>query len=269
MVMLDVLSKQGHEIIVAHVNHGIRTDSDEDEILVDRLAESYDATFESIRLHLGSHASEDTARQKRYEWLQLIQQKHQADAIATAHHQDDVIETIIINLLRGTGWRGLCSLREHDGLKRPLLNKSRAEIIRYAIDYDLSWREDSTNDDVRFLRNYVRYRFVQRMTAESRQHWLDLYRAQVVLAEQIRTLTHEATQHMKSRQGYSRYQLIMCPNEVFNEIMAEVVGERIEQSILLQLRHFICTAKPAKRFMYSRHIFTVSATELFVTLSVV
>lgn len=269
VVLLDILSKQTYELIVAHVDHGIRSDSIEDEKLVSRLAQAYGATYESIQLHLGPHTSEDTARQKRYEWLRGIQHKYCAGAIATAHHQDDVIETMIINLMRGTGWRGLCSLRQHDGLVRPLLSMSRADIIRYAIEQDLSWREDSTNEDMRYLRNFVRHRFVQRMGGDVREQWLELYRSQVALEEQISSQTREVAKTMRLADGYSRYQLIMCPTNVFHEIMAEIVGERIEQPIVQQLRHFVCTAKPAKRFLYSGHEFCVSRNKLFVTPSVI
>jgi tRNA(Ile)-lysidine synthase len=78
--------------------------------LCNALQGEYGLPYESVRLHLGPTASEDIAREQRYAWLRDIQQKHGADAVATAHHQDDVIETMIINIIRGTGWRGLCSL---------------------------------------------------------------------------------------------------------------------------------------------------------------
>ncbi len=96
IVLLDVLVKSGAELVVAHVDHGIRADSHEDESFVHRLADKYGLPFVSTRLALGSRASEDLARRERYKWLETVRAQYSAKAIVTAHHQDDVLETIVI-----------------------------------------------------------------------------------------------------------------------------------------------------------------------------
>jgi tRNA(Ile)-lysidine synthase len=102
VVLLDHLA--GHpeyELVVAHFDHGIRDDSREDEAFVRSLAEKYNVPFESKREDLGKQASEELARDRRYAFLRSVAGKHNAQII-TAHHADDAVETIAINLLRGT-----------------------------------------------------------------------------------------------------------------------------------------------------------------------
>src|SRR4051812_31887046 len=94
MVLLDLLArKPGIELVVAHFDHGIRPDSKKDEVLVRKAAASYGVAFEPGQGNLGPAASEATARQARYHFLDEVLTKHQALKIITAHHQDDAIET--------------------------------------------------------------------------------------------------------------------------------------------------------------------------------
>jgi tRNA(Ile)-lysidine synthetase-like protein len=159
VVLLHKLVQDGSaRLVVAHFDHGIRPDSAEDASFVAGLAELYGLPFESSRAELGASASEDTARQARYAFLQNIRKKHQADAIITAHHQDDLIETAAINTLRGTHRKGLVSLRSSPNLQRPLLNTSKSEIYAYAVKHRLEWREDNTNRSDRYLRNRIRFK---------------------------------------------------------------------------------------------------------------
>ncbi|HEX6258362.1 MAG TPA: tRNA lysidine(34) synthetase TilS, partial [Candidatus Saccharimonadales bacterium] len=112
IVLLDMLAGQaGLELIVAHFDHGIRQDSTEDAEFVRAAAQRYSLPFELGQATLGPGASEEAARTARYSFLRSIAKKYQA-RIVTAHHADDVIETIAINVARGTGWRGLVSLRD-------------------------------------------------------------------------------------------------------------------------------------------------------------
>ncbi len=267
VLLKKFVEENSREIIVAHVDHGIRKESAADATFVRSLAKAYGLAYEQTELHLGPAASEEEARTKRYEWLNQIRDQYRADAIATAHHQDDVIETIIINLLRGTGWRGICSLREHDRLVRPLLNLSKAEIVQYALSNELEWREDSTNDDVRYLRNFVRYRYTQKMNADTRREWIELYDKQRALLGQIEQEIDEVTPLYGETNGVSRYQLIMSGREVFGEVIQKVVAAPLERSIIDQLWHFVCTGRPEKRFHQAGVDFRVTARDLIVSTS--
>lgn len=155
VVLLDMLVRAGQDgLVVAHFDHGIRDDSAADARFVEGLAVSYGLSFEMRREELGSAASEELARTRRYVFLQEVADRHGAQ-IATAHHMNDITETIAINLTRGTGWRGLAVL-DRDAVARPLLGKTKQELIEYALEHQLEWCEDSTNNSDTYLRNRLR-----------------------------------------------------------------------------------------------------------------
>jgi tRNA(Ile)-lysidine synthetase-like protein len=220
VVMLDMLAKEAeHEIIVAHFDHGIREDSVADAEFVRELAKKYDLVFAGERVELGAGASEEKARKARYEFLWRVAKKYDAQLL-TAHHKDDVIETIVINLLRGTGWRGLCSLRD-EAIKRPLLHMLKEEIIEYAAKHHLQWRTDSTNDDVKYLRNYVRRHITSRFESQEKDRFFALYEAQLLLHTHI---TQETSKHLavfstEAKHEYRRYPFIMMDSRVGRELL--------------------------------------------------
>lgn len=154
VVLLDMLSKKHPDLIVAHFDHGVREDSADDAVFVGQLAARYGLRFETKREELGKGVSEAMARQRRYEFLRTVARQYKAKII-TAHHADDVIETIAINLIRGTGWRGLAVL-DNPEIIRPLLGVTKKELITYAQANHLNWHEDSTNTSDRYLRNRLR-----------------------------------------------------------------------------------------------------------------
>lgn len=170
MVLLDMLAgRSGLRLVVAHFDHGIRSDSPEDRRLVQTTAKRYGLPFVYTEGRLGPGASEAAARRARYTFLDRVRQASGARAIITAHHQDDLLETAILNILRGTGRKGLTSLATRPGFIRPLLHVSKEELLAYATAHRLQWREDSTNIDERHLRNYIRRRLLPRFSAADRQ----------------------------------------------------------------------------------------------------
>lgn len=177
IVLLDMLSvDKKSEYVVAHFDHGIRDDSQEDLIFVRKLAKKYSHRFVSASAKLGSKTSEDTARQARYNFLFSAFQKTKADAIITAHHYDDVIETMLINILRGTGRKGLSSLKSDGFLLRPLIKFSKDDLVRYANRHKLVWREDSTNTNDNYLRNWLRLNILPQLNINQKQQLLNIYR---------------------------------------------------------------------------------------------
>ncbi|MCU0667106.1 MAG: tRNA lysidine(34) synthetase TilS [Patescibacteria group bacterium] len=175
VVLLHMLATNGFKkIIVAHINHGIRPDSNKDQELVKELASNYNYGFETVNFNLGANASEETSRKARYEFLNQIKSSYKASAIITAHHQDDVIETAFINIIRGTGRNGLSSLKSDNNLVRPLLNISKSQIIKYAKLNNLKWLEDSTNQDKTYLRNKIRHDVVAKMSDKQRASMISI-----------------------------------------------------------------------------------------------
>ncbi len=174
VVLLDLLHKQvprmqqPFKLIVAHFDHGVRPDSANDRRFVQQLASRYELPFVYEQVSLGSNASEANARKLRYEFLEKVRRSTGAQGIITAHHEDDALETAIHNLLRGTGRRGMTALKNTAGIQRPLLHISKQRIKEYAKHNGLTWHEDSTNTDTKYLRNYIRHNLLSRFPSGKR-----------------------------------------------------------------------------------------------------
>lgn len=170
------------DTLVAHFDHGIRPSSADDCAFVERLAAQHGWAFVSERAALGANCSEDLARRRRYEFLFRVAAAHHAELV-TAHHADDCIETIAINLLRGTGWRGLTPLSDQR-IFRPMLQLFKSDIYRFAADRQLSFRQDQTNTAEQYLRNRVRAA-LQSFPQSKKRAILELYHAQLALKADI------------------------------------------------------------------------------------
>ena len=242
IVLLDKLYRSGRrDLIIAHVDHGIRKDSADDAQFVKSIAERLGLPFELTTLKLGSHASEDTARQARYDFLRKMAQRHQA-MIVTAHHADDVVETVAINLTRGTGWRGLAVLGAPD-IMRPLTGLFKSELIDYAQAHSLEWHEDSTNQTGRYLRNRIRSR-CQTLTKDEKSQLLALWATQKHNAEQI-DLEVQALVTDK------RHFYIMTNDNIAIEVLRSFLLQHSVRLTTPQLRralHAIKAALPKTRF---------------------
>lgn len=155
------------ELWVGHFNHGLRPTADDDEQFVRELCNSLNlrARFgkPSAALSLGRNGMEDNARRARYQFLQRAAEDIGARFVVTAHTADDQVETILHRLIRGTGLDGLQGIPRARALGpavtviRPLLGTRRADVEKYLRSIGQSWREDQTNQDVRFTRNRIRH----------------------------------------------------------------------------------------------------------------
>lgn len=216
VVLLDLLRMYpGVKITVAHFDHGIRDDSHLDRAHVQQLAKRYRVPFVYDKGELGAATSEDQARIARYEFLKKVQTMTQADAVVTAHHENDVLETAIINLLRGTGRKGLSSLTNGEGIIRPLLDIPKSELIDYAKRHGLEWREDSTNTDTKYLRNRVRRDILPSWSLHDRRHML-------AVSKRMQAINGEIDAILRERIGESleREWFILLPHNVSKEVMA-------------------------------------------------
>jgi len=168
VVLLHLLYKMEVDCVVAHCNFRLRDkDSDGDEVFVRQLAEKYQYPFYSVAFDTVDYANdkgisiEMAARDLRYDWFESLRKEMDCQYTLTAHHADDVIETILINLTRGTGIHGLTGIKAKMGhLIRPLLPFSRDEIRNYALENNLEYREDYTNAQTDFVRNKIRHQII-------------------------------------------------------------------------------------------------------------
>ncbi|MBR1939213.1 tRNA lysidine(34) synthetase TilS [Candidatus Saccharibacteria bacterium] len=167
--------------VVAHFDHGIRPCSNLDLEFVQRVAKSYGRPFFAMRAELGENSSEEKARNARYAFLRQLSREQKAK-IFVAHHADDVAETMAINILRGTGWRGIAPFG-NDEIVRPLLKWNKAQIYKYASRFQIRFRADSTNTEDKYLRNRIRRQFLEypEISARLKNEFLENYqlRAQI------------------------------------------------------------------------------------------
>lgn len=244
VVLLDMFARQAslakageYELVVAHFDHGIREDSPQDAMFVATLAKKYGYAFESRREELGTGASEDVARLRRYLFLRAVAKQYVA-RLVTAHHADDCIETIAINMVRGTGWRGLAVL--DSDIIRPLLDISKQEIIEYAQEYQLKWHEDSTNASDAYLRNRIRRRTTS-LKDDSKRQLLGLRAHQLALKQQIDT---EVCTLINDSGEYSRYFFTHLDDATAIECLRYATHARLTRPQLVQAQLAIKTARP-------------------------
>lgn len=220
VVLLDVLSRQKNlDLTIAHFDHGIRSDSAEDRKFVEGLAKKYDLPFEFGKGKLGVNTSEETARNARYEFLRRVKTTHDADAIITAHHQDDVLETILINLMRGTKRRGLSSLQSTTEILRPLIRIYKREILEYAKAHNLQWREDSTNKDPKYLRNWIRVNVMPKLSESQKQELLQTNKKASQLNEELEEILQ--TNFGTKNHELHKSTFTSLPHDVACEVMAD------------------------------------------------
>ncbi len=168
MVMLHLFSDCELSFGVAHVNFQLRgKESDEDEQFVKTWCKQHKIPFFSKCFETNNYATEKkvsiqmAARELRYTWFDELIQKEGFRYVATAHHVNDSIETVFINLTRGTGLEGLVGIPSKNGNRiRPLLFASKIEIETYAAESGVIWREDSSNQTDDYQRNFIRHTIV-------------------------------------------------------------------------------------------------------------
>ena len=168
MVMLYLFEKSGFDYGIVHCNFQLRGDeSDQDEefvkkqVLIHGVPSYFKRFYTEEYAQINGISIEMAARDLRYEYFEKIRVEHHYDLIATAHHSDDLIETFFLNLSRKTGIKGLTGIKDKSGrIIRPLLFASRGEIEKYASENCIEFREDSTNSEVFYQRNFVRHRIL-------------------------------------------------------------------------------------------------------------
>ena len=173
VVLTLLLHSHGTKILLAHCNFQLRgEESDGDEAFVRNFAKELGIPLEVKRFDTKGYAkahqlnTQLAARELRYEWFYELLETHHCDALATAHHANDNLETFLINLSRGSGLDGLLGIpQQTDKIVRPLLQWSRQQIYDYAEAHELQWREDSSNASNKYVRNVIRHEIIPQMAA--------------------------------------------------------------------------------------------------------
>ncbi len=165
VVLAFLLKQSGVDIALLHCNFLLRgIASNGDQAFVKRLADQWNVPFITTEFNTFAYAEvqktsiQIAARTLRYQWFKKMAKLYHLGSIATAHHADDNLETFLINLSRGTGLEGLTGIPEKNNqFIRPLLPFSKNELVAFAKQENLHWREDSSNSDTKYLRNQLRH----------------------------------------------------------------------------------------------------------------
>ena len=165
VVMTELFRLAGFTYGIAHCNFQLRgEDSEKDELFVASIAKKNKVPFYSTRFSTAQTAEvkgisiQMAARELRYDWFREILQKEKYNYVATAHHLDDQVETFFINLMRSTGIAGFHGILPKQGnLIRPMLFTNRKNIDIFARDHAISYREDKSNNETKYLRNKIRH----------------------------------------------------------------------------------------------------------------
>jgi tRNA(Ile)-lysidine synthase len=274
MVLAHIFASSGVTPTIAHFNHHLRPDSDLDEALVANFARQ-----NNLELIVGhgelKTASEEAARHARHDFLEgealhsvkalggeltrrvkrgsppavASEQNSKASLpkVATGHHLDDLVESIAINLKRGTGWRGLAVLNRPNYL-RPLLELEKSELQSLARQQGIKWREDSTNQSPQYLRNRLRVR-TTKLPFDTKWQLLKLRNRQLEIAREI----DEIVQPTNQRQLYQS-----LDNGAAHELLRAWLREnhiRATRPELSRLLAAIREYRPQKKLQLSRNQF--------------
>jgi len=171
VLMVHLLRSSGYSFAIAHCNFQLRGhEANSDQEFCKELANQHQVPFHTINFNTQQYAADNkisiqmAARELRYAWFEQIRQQHNYTAIALAHHQNDTIETILLNLVRGTGIAGLHGILPKNGfLVRPLLFLSRDEIEKLIKTNGYKYVEDSSNASVKYTRNKLRHEVIPKL----------------------------------------------------------------------------------------------------------
>ncbi len=167
-VLLNLLYTLSYNCIVLHCNFQLRNEeSNNDEKFVKEISLKYNYEFITKKFDTKQYADDNgisiqmAARELRYNFFEETRQKYNCKLIVTAHHADDNIETFFINLLRGSGLKGISGIPiKYGKIVRPMLFATREEIYNYAKANNIEWREDSSNKSVKYMRNKIRHNII-------------------------------------------------------------------------------------------------------------
>lgn len=234
--------------VVAHFNHGIRDDAHEDRQLVQQLSHDYKLPFVYSNGNLSPGTSEATARAARYAFLKSVMRASDARAIITAHHADDSLETAILNMLRGTGRKGLSALHHNPHVIRPLLHVHKHELIAYATANQLQWREDTTNRDAAYARNHLRLNVIPKLQPPH----IETFRKHIDRAKQLNeaidALIKDFLHEQPAVHKLDRGAFASLPHIVAKEVLAEWLrSNNIRSFNKLTIERLTVAAKTARQ----------------------
>lgn len=207
MCLLSLLNeykdKFNLKLICAHVNHKLRSESDEECKMVEAFCKHYNIVFEYKELleYINGDFSEEDARKRRYQFFDEVMHKYGADTLMTAHHGDDLIETILMRITRGSNLSGFVGIKKVSENKkyrivRPLLYTSKDEIIKYLSDNNISYAIDKTNESNAYTRNRYRHEVLPFLKKENK----DIHKKYSKFSEELEEYDKFVNEYIKKKE---------------------------------------------------------------------
>lgn len=266
VALLRVLLALGYDCECAHCNFHLRSEeSNRDELFVNSLCEKWNVKLHTIHFQTETYAKEHrlsiemAARELRYTWFEELRIAHGASFIAVAHHRDDSVETVLLNLIRGTGINGLKGIQSKNGyVVRPLLKESKKSILDYLEAIGQDYVTDSTNLQDEYMRNKIRLNILPLMqelnpsvaesifeTSERLAEVAEIYRCDRLQAKERCLVTDE--------QGMYRIRIQdvlndMAPQSLLHEILSDFCFNATQEKDIL---HCLKENQSGKRFYSS------------------
>lgn len=247
------------KIMIAYVDHSQRDDTNLDIAAIRAVSKKSNTPIKIIKLDLPPGCPEHIAREKRYQALQELKTKEGLSYIITAHHADDAVETSIINMIRGTGPKGISSLsHQKDGLWRPFLYKleegiyiSKSDILDYANKKNILWHEDSTNQSDQYLRNRIR-RQLSSQSSHKKIKLLNLISSSLKINREIVGAVASLDSSLatdKNKQIYSKELFKLLPEEVKDQFVHAKLAQNgfdVSKDAVKRAKEFIQTKTTGK-----------------------
>lgn len=229
------------KLLVAHFNHKIHREADRQEKFVEQLAAKYGLEF------FGSKAkkklkSEAEARDARFEFLEKICERENCDHIALAHHADDQIETIFLNLIRGSGLAGLAGMTEMAGCKwRPFLGIPKSKIADFAKKQKLKFVVDPTNSDEKFARNFLRRDILPRVEKLNPQYRMAILRFAKIGRENLELtnlLAAEWLRRFATKRAIELTEFFNLPDVLKKAVLCQIYLAEVGNLQKIEEKHF-------------------------------
>lgn len=241
MTLLVVLHALGYNICVAHVNHGLR----ENAILDEKYVEKYCIDNEipcfikriNLKENLNGMTTEEAGRKARYDFFEEICQKEKCNKIATAHNSNDNAETVIMNMIRGSGLTGLKGIEpKRENIVRPLIETSRQEIENFCEENNINPRHDESNDEATYTRNKVRLELIPYIRDNINSNVVtNINRMSNIIAEEerfISDIVEEAYENIVITETLNKK--VVCNLKLFNKLDI-VVRKRLVLKLIIKV----------------------------------
>jgi tRNA(Ile)-lysidine synthase len=269
IVLADLFLNSKWKFGVAHCNFQLRAkESDEDEAYVDSWATQNNRPFHIKHFDLGEGSVQLNARNARYSWFDELAVTYEYSKIAVAHHLNDALETVLINLSRGTGIKGLAGIQpKTEKIIRPLLFATKNQLIEYASENSLQWREDSSNAKSDYDRNLIRHEVIP-ILQKLNPALLETYRntfERVQLSNHIiqKKVVEVKSKHLLEKDDLLELGLSWVIEKVDLLVLSELLSEYgFNYSTSKEV--YEALGKPGKKFFSNDFILTMDRTSLFI-----